>query len=172
MSQIPQRHFPKDRLSQQGKTSLHDRELLEPNIDIGELQIKPSQVENWPSTEGGTHGLRPQNWCDFFYLFYGVFPKQKCFYFENICEMKVFSKRKQNCFCFWNENILICEQKWKCFRNEFKFIWNENVFNNKTFAKRKWFVLVFETFFSSKNARNKSCLGWHGWATTLLIFFV
>jgi len=61
MSQIPQRHFPKDRLSQQGKTSLHDRELLEPNIDIGELQIKPSQVENWPSTEGGTHGLRPQN---------------------------------------------------------------------------------------------------------------
>jgi len=67
-----------------------------------------SKWKHWPSTDGGTHGPRPQNWCDFFrFVSRSVsetkvsvsekklfFKKRKCLNLKNICEMKVFSKRK------------------------------------------------------------------------------
>ena len=61
--------------------------------------------KHWPSTEGGAHGPRRKNRCDFFRLVLRSvseinvkvflkrkqnFFKRKCFYLENICETKVF----------------------------------------------------------------------------------
>jgi len=75
MSQIPQRHFTKDWLSQQGKTqtSLHVRVIRSRTTGARHRhsRICKSNLlkwKHWPSTEaeGGTHGPRPQNWCDFF----------------------------------------------------------------------------------------------------------
>jgi len=113
MPQIPQRHFPKDRLSQGKTQSTRTRNTIASCwARHRHRRICKSSLlkrKHWPSTEGGTHGARRKNWCDFFGLFYEVFPKQKwkcfrnknknflkrkCFYSENICETKVFSKRK------------------------------------------------------------------------------
>ena len=66
MSQIHQRHSPKDRLSQQGRTqtSLHVRAIWSRAIAAKHRHrwiCKPSLLKwkHWPSTEGGTHGSRP-----------------------------------------------------------------------------------------------------------------
>jgi len=84
MSQIPQRHFPKDWLTQQGKTqtSLHVSTTRSQATGASHRHrriCKSSLLKwkHWPSTEGGTHGPRPQNWCDFFSFFFEVFPKWK-----------------------------------------------------------------------------------------------
>jgi len=73
MSQIPQKHFPKDRLSQQGKTqtSLHVRATWS-RASGGKhrrrriYKSSPLKWKRWPSTEVGTHGPRPEKWSDFF----------------------------------------------------------------------------------------------------------
>jgi len=117
MSQIPQRHFPNDRSSQQGKTqtSLHVRAIRSraTGARLRHRRICKSSLikwKHWPSTEGGTQGPQPQNWCDFFQFFCQVFRKQtwKCF-------------RDKNIF-FKFENVFIQKifTKWKCFRNESK----------------------------------------------------
>jgi len=73
----------------------YDRELLEPDIDIGESANQAfSSGNTGPEQRVARMGPRPQNWCDFFDLFYEGFPKQK----------------------------------WKCWQNENKIFWNENVF--------------------------------------------
>jgi len=41
--------------------------------------------KHWPSTEGGTHGAQPQNWCDFFNFFAKCFRNKS----ESVSEMKV-----------------------------------------------------------------------------------
>jgi len=114
--QILQRHFPKDSLSQQRKTqtSLHVRatESRATGARYRRRRICKSNLlkwKHWPSREGGTHEPRQQNRCNFLrYILLSVsetkekvfpkrkknFLKRKCFYLENICEMKVFSKRK------------------------------------------------------------------------------
>jgi len=65
--------------------------------------------KHWPSTEGGTHGHDHKTDAIFSVCFtkcfrnksesvsetkINVFLKRKCFYLQNICEMKVFSKQK------------------------------------------------------------------------------
>jgi len=66
MSQIPQRHFPKDRLSQQGKTqtSLHICAIRSRATGAKHRHgriCKPHLLKwkHWPSTEGSTHGPPP-----------------------------------------------------------------------------------------------------------------
>jgi len=91
MSQIPQRHFPKDRLSHQGKTSPHVRTLRSRATGARHRHktiCKSSLLKwkHWPSTEAGTHGPRPQNWCDVFSIGY-----TKCFRnkSESVSESKI-----------------------------------------------------------------------------------
>jgi len=59
MSQIPQRHFPKDRLSQQGKTGLHVRAIRSgaTRAEHRHRRIWKSSLlkwKHWPSMEGDT----------------------------------------------------------------------------------------------------------------------
>jgi len=82
VSQIPQRHFPKDWLSQQGKTqtSLHVSAIRSRATGARHRHRRISKSsllkwKLWPSTEGSTK----QKW-------------------------KVFPKRK---YIFWNENVFI-----------------------------------------------------------------
>jgi len=103
MSHIPQRHFPKDSLSQQGKsqTSLHVSATR--SRDTGArhrhtIICKSSLLKwkHWPSTEGGAHGPRPEKLMRF------VFDLLLIYFF---CKMKVFPKWKYT--CFWKDNAFL-----------------------------------------------------------------
>jgi len=104
MSQIPQIHFPNDRLSQQGKsqTSLHVRAIRSRATGARHRHrriCKSSLLKwkHWPSMEDCTHGAQPQNCCDFFQFFCEIIQKQKwkCFWNESIFfKTKIFSFKK------------------------------------------------------------------------------
>jgi len=90
MLQIPQRHFPKERLSQRKtQTSLQVRAKRTPATGArhrhrGICKSSLLKWKHWPSTEGGTHGAQPQKLMRFFFdLFYEVFPKGKYRFFQN-----------------------------------------------------------------------------------------
>jgi len=84
MSQIPQRCSPKDRLSQgKTQTSLRVRGKWSRATGARYRQRRTCKSsllkwKHWPSTEGGTHGPRPEKLMRFVFdlLF---FAKWKCF---------------------------------------------------------------------------------------------
>ena len=102
--QIPQTHFPKDRLSQQGKTqtNLHVRAIRSRATGarqrhIHNLQINPSHVKTM-ALNGGWHAwATTRKLIRFFSICFTkcflneskIFLKRKFFYLENICETKV-----------------------------------------------------------------------------------
>jgi len=118
-SQIPKRHFLKDRLSQKGKTqtSLHVRAVRSRATGARHRhrRICESSLLKWkhcwPSTEDGTHGSRPQNWCDFSFF-------AKCFRnkSESVSETKInFEKMKMFLFRKHLRNESVVETKVKLF---------------------------------------------------------
>jgi len=89
-------------LSPQGKLRLvythaqHERELLEPDIDIEEFPNQAFASGNTgPQRRVARMGHNLETDAIFFNFFTNkIFLKRKSFYLENICEMKVFLKRK------------------------------------------------------------------------------
>ena len=107
MSQILQRHFPKDWLSPQGKTqtSLHVRAIRSRPTGTRHRhrRICKSNLlkwKHWLSTKGGTP--RPQNWCDFF----------------SICFTKCFRNKSES--VFETKIKLFLFLKWKYFHLQTK----------------------------------------------------
>ena len=153
MSQIPQRHFPKHRSSQQGKTWLvytsashssqptnnnrqaqtyaqYDRELLEPDIDIGEYANQAFSSGNTGPQKGVACMGHDDKTDAIFCSFYEVFPKQKWSLFET--------------------KIIFFETKIFLFR---KHLRNESVFETK--VKLFLFLKCFFCFFFKKMAETK-----------------
>ena len=117
-SQIPQRHLPKHRLPQQGKTqiSLHVRAIRSRATGARHRHriICKSSLLNWKhwlSTKSGTHWPRPENLMRFVFdlLLVYFFMQNECFLkkSENVYETKIKLFSKRNCFCLET----ICEAK-------------------------------------------------------------